>query len=633
MSTPVPDATTLAPVSPPGVINIDSCFSCIYLNARSLKSVSATTNKLLDFQNLVYTNRFDMVAVTETWLNCTVDNAEILGTNYVIHRKDRVETCPNTRGGGLLLAVNSGLNSKRRAELESPCEILVCEISSSRPCRDSPKTAIVLCYRPPSSDCAEFTQNLDKVLFNVSNEFSLVFVLGDFNLPNIIWTSTVLPSASTDFNFVNLMMSYSLDQINTFVSNEAGNVLDLVFTNSDSLIKDLSQFDCAFHTDHTVLYFELCLKLPRIPKTQRTKYNYREANIDSLNAALCSSNAMLLISLSNACDIDDMWCKWSECVGDIIDTHVPKVKVTISDEPPWIDREVRHMCNKKSTLYKKAKAKNTEYHWRKYNRQRNDVKSLVKRKHDDYIASLGDLCKSNPKKFWSFFRCKTKSRSTPSIIRIDSIELSDARAKASAFNNYFCSVFLPRDSCDLPLVLRDVSPISIPCFTVDEVISVLSHLDVKKASAPSECSSFILKNCRISLGATLTCIFNQSLRSGQVPLSWKCASVVPVFKKGDKNSVENYRPVSLLNCCSKVMERCIVNYLFPLVSPYLHPLQHGFIKNRSCTTQLLKVYHEIGQHLDRGEQIDIIFLDFSKAFDRVSHSHLLFKLQLFCLYL
>jgi hypothetical protein len=156
---------------------------------------------------------------------------------------------------------------------------------------------------------------------------------------------------------------------------------------------------------------------------------------------------------------------------------------------------------------------------------------------------------------------------------------------------------------------------------------VLKTLDVNKACPPSDISPFILKNCRSSLTPHLTFIFNQSISTGTVPIQWKKANVVPIFKKGDRSNVKNYRPVSLLPCASKVMERCLFNYLYPFIAPFLHDMQHGFMKHRSCTTQLLKCYHSIGRILDEGGQIDVIYLDFSKAFDSVPHNYLLFKLE------
>ena len=87
--------------------------------------------------------------------------------------------------------------------------------------------------------------------------------------------------------------------------------------------------------------------------------------------------------------------------------------------------------------------------------------------------------------------------------------------------------------------------------------------------------------------------------------------------------------LTLLELCivSKVMERCLHNHIYPQVKNNIHLLQHSFMKNRSCTSQLLKVYNSIGSVLDKGGQVDIVYLDYSRAFDSVSHSLLLYKLK------
>ena len=121
-------------------------------------------------------------------------------------------------------------------------------------------------------------------------------------------------------------------------------------------------------------------------------------------------------------------------------------------------------------------------------------------------------------------------------------------------------------------------------------------------------------------------LFNKSLKIGRLPDEWKKSDVTPVHKKDLKENVSNYRPISLLCVISKVMERCIHDRIYPIFSKLIDRNQHGFIKKRSCVTQLLSVLPDVGKNLDNNKQVDMIYLDFSKAFDSVDHVTLIQKL-------
>ena len=126
----------------------------------------------------------------------------------------------------------------------------------------------------------------------------------------------------------------------------------------------------------------------------------------------------------------------------------------------------------------------------------------------------------------------------------------------------------------------------------------------------------------------LTTIFNRSLHQGYFPARWKKTNVTPIYKKEDRSSPSNYRPISLLSCIGKTMERCVYKHLYNYISQnnLLTPLQSGFISGDSTTNQLLNIYHMFCEAVDNLREVRVVFCDISKAFDRVWHKGLLYKL-------
>lgn len=117
-------------------------------------------------------------------------------------------------------------------------------------------------------------------------------------------------------------------------------------------------------------------------------------------------------------------------------------------------------------------------------------------------------------------------------------------------------------------------------------------------------------------------------RNWHTSKDWVSARVSPIFKKGDKSDPANYRPISLTCIMCKLMEHIIASNLTRHFNKnnILYDLQHGFREKRSCETQLIQLVEDIGRQLTQGNQTDLVLLDFSKAFDKVSHLKLLFKL-------
>ena len=166
-----------------------------------------------------------------------------------------------------------------------------------------------------------------------------------------------------------------------------------------------------------------------------------------------------------------------------------------------------------------------------------------------------------------------------------------------------------------------------------KIISIIKSLNSNKAHGYDNLSIRMIKICEESISLPLKIIFETSLKHGVFPEIWKNANVVPSHKKDDKTLIKNYRPISLLPIFSKIFERMIYNSLlnYFLSNKLSTPSQSGFLPGDSCIAQLLSIIHEIQTSFDENPTVAVrgVFLDISKAFDKVWHKGLLFKLKIY----
>ncbi|KAK4810112.1 hypothetical protein QYF61_009507 [Mycteria americana] len=175
---------------------------------------------------------------------------------------------------------------------------------------------------------------------------------------------------------------------------------------------------------------------------------------------------------------------------------------------------------------------------------------------------------------------------------------------------------------------RDGDQTGAPIIQGEMVSDLLHHLDTHKSMGPDEIHPRVLKELADVLTKPLSIIYQQSWLTGEVPADWRLANVTPIFKKGRKEDPGNYRPVSLTSVPGKLMEQIILSAITRHVenNQGIRPSQHGFRKGRSCLTNLISFYDKVTRLVDEGKSVDVVYLDFSKAFDTVSHGILLEKL-------
>ena len=169
-------------------------------------------------------------------------------------------------------------------------------------------------------------------------------------------------------------------------------------------------------------------------------------------------------------------------------------------------------------------------------------------------------------------------------------------------------------------------------FTKNSVFDVLISLNNKSTFGPDGIPNIVLKQCAVELSEPLSILFNLSFQEGTIPVLWSSAHVVPIYKnKGNLSSCSSFRPISLTSSVCKVMEKVIKTHLleFFKIKNLFTEEQHGFRPNRSTTTQMLSCMNEWTEAFECSNvgQTDVIYLDFSKAFDSISHPKLLSKLN------
>ena len=599
----------------------------IMLNTRSLKSVTNRHNKLSQFRSLVSLREAKLICLTETWLDSSISNSELIpDDDFSIYRRDR-----NGYGGVLIAIHNATFSSKLRPDLIAECdvdlEIIVVEIDMGK----HGKTAIVNYYNSPTNPSTERVKGFKKTLKLVSEcGFKNICVFGDFNLPNLE-LNTGIPLNSRYFSqeYYDTFNDHNLLHCHSLPTHRSGNRLDLILSSNPSIFSDIFTED-TFPSDHLVVYFSVTLNSKMLAPAQRTVYNYNKANWVEMRQAILDTDLINVIDNANS-DVDKACQLWTQAVQKIASKFIPKFQIKNKNSPPWIDGEVIHLSNKKETTRRKAHRKNSDTLWANYRLLRNKLNNLVNSKYISYISNTVDSISKNPKRLWGLLRVKCKNKNIPDVMRMGSELANSARDKANMFNNFFYSNFTRvTNAFSFPSISEIIDlRLSSTRVTFADIRLILDNLDSNKATGPDEISGRILKECARELTPSITKLCNLSLSQGKFPHSWKLANVVPVYKKGCRDSVENYRPVSLLSIVSKVLERAVINNIYDVLIPKLTLLQHGFLRGKSTVTQLLSVFHEISSHLDNSGQTDVIYLDFSKAFDSVPHHLLIHKLKSF----
>lgn len=299
-------------------------------------------NKLVNFQSFIYSSLPDIIGVTETWLNDSIMNNEILPYDYSIYRKDRGQ---GTRGGGVLLAIHNSIPTKLIAS-PSNLELIAVELIQM-------KCTVCTVYLPPNVDLDIFTNTLS-FLIQLARECNIL-IIGDFNRPDINWSllsgSTIMSNLFCDFVF-----DCDLTQLVTVPTHNRGNCIDLVLSSTPEAVGLLSVSPNALLcSDHYLISFQFSANARPTTPVAKCRYvlDYSKLDYECLMVYLLNYDFSLCM---NCTDVEAVWCNLQSIINNAISQFAPLVKLKANKNyPKWYNSTTRHLIHRVRSSRKKAR--------------------------------------------------------------------------------------------------------------------------------------------------------------------------------------------------------------------------------------------------------------------------------------
>ena len=328
-------------------------------------------------------------------------------------------------------------------------------------------------------------------------------------------------------------------------------------------------------------------------------------------------------------DVNDALTEFYRIFYNILDSSVPLYSLKKSSYPVWFNKQIIETLKMKNYYRKKWKKTSSAFYHIEFKRLRALAKQLIRSGHDNYLREIEQSIHSTPKNLWKYVRSKKGTTRIPGKITYNGNVSDDPQKIVDMFAEKFSNVYLSGANTGIPDIITNKLSFSMQPVTEEQLVEVISTLTNKLTFGEDLIPSFLVRDARFVLAKPLSIIINLAIKSSVFPDSWKCARITPIFKKGDKSDVNNYRPISILSNFAKVFELVIYRNILCNVRSHLSTHQHGFIPGRSTVTNLATLTQYLSEILDNRGQVDVIYTDFSSAFDSINHSILLQKLSAF----
>ena len=545
----------------------------------------------------------------------------------------------NKHRGGVGLYVNCSYEFRERADLAVNLDDVI-ETQFIELITKPKNTLVGIIYRPPNSKLEQFKECLAEILQKVDRQNKKCYLIGDFNLD-------LFKANENQFinGFINQMFSstfYPLISKPTRITNSSATLIDNIFVNNldechkcGILFTDLS--------DHLPV-FQITTSPKEVNHKSGVNTNYRLINkttVDRLCQDLITEDWN---DLYNNTDTQDAYNYFYNKLFSLYDKNIPLKSTkrnTNSRDVPWVTKGILKSRKTKNKLYKKFIKNPNERNESIYKTYRNKFNKIEKAAKKHYYNNKFNEHKGNLKYSWKLIKeilNKNKFKmELPDNFKEDDILISDPVEISNKFNEYFINIGpkladkINDNNVNITNFLgeRSMDSIFLDGVTEKEVEIEISTLNSNKSCGHDEIPPKFVKQISKHIIKPLTYIFNQSLTTGVIPDDLKIALVTPIYKANGKEEFSNYRPISVLPCFSKILEKIIYKRVLKYLDKHnmLFQGQYGFRKNHSTNLATIELTTKLLQAIDNNEYTIGVFLDLAKAFDTVNHEILLKKLE------